>query len=93
VLLLVAAIVAGGSLIAATCAPVRLAQQRRLRQQRLPRAEEPLTSIRMFADLLAEKRVPDEERQATYLRIIAAEASRLTRLINNVLDFARLERA
>ena len=46
----------------------------------------------MFADLLAEKRVPDEERQATYLRIIAAEASRLTRLINNVLDFARLER-
>jgi len=42
--------------------------------------------------LLAEKRVPDEERQATYLRIISAESARLTRLINNVLDFARLER-
>jgi signal transduction histidine kinase len=94
VLLLVAAIVAGGSLIAADVRrQVRLAQQKTDFVSNVSHElKTPLTSIRMFADLLAEKRVPDEERQATYLRIIAAEASRLTRLINNVLDFARLER-
>jgi signal transduction histidine kinase len=93
VLLLVAAIVSGGSLIAADVRrQVRLAQQKTDFVSNVSHElKTPLTSIRMFADLLAEKRVPDEERQATYLRIIAAEAARLTRLINNVLDFARLE--
>jgi signal transduction histidine kinase len=52
----------------------------------------PLTSIRMFAELLAEGRVPDTAKQRSYLNIITAEASRLTRLINNVLDFSRLDR-
>ncbi len=52
----------------------------------------PLTSIRMFADMLADGRVDDPGRHTQYLRIIAAESSRLTRLINNVLDFARIER-
>jgi signal transduction histidine kinase len=93
-LVLVAAIVSGGSLVAAD-----VRRQMRLAQQKTDfvsnvshELKTPLTSIRMFADLLADKRVPDEERQATYLRIISAEAARLTRLINNVLDFARLER-
>jgi len=52
----------------------------------------PLTSIRMFSELLAEGRVTDPAKQHSYLNIITAEAARLTRLINNVLDFARLER-
>jgi signal transduction histidine kinase len=52
----------------------------------------PLTSIRMFAELLAEGRVSDPAKSRSYLHIISAEASRLTRLINNVLDFSRLER-
>lgn len=52
----------------------------------------PLTSIRMFSELLAEGRVSDTAKQHSYLNIITAEAARLTRLINNVLDFARLER-
>ena len=52
----------------------------------------PLTSIRMFADLLAEDRVTEPDKRRQFHRIIASEASRLTRLINNVLDFARLER-
>ncbi len=52
----------------------------------------PLTSIRMFSELLAEGRVADPGKQNHYLKIILAESSRLTRLINNVLDFARLER-
>lgn len=94
VLLLVSAIVSGGSLIAADVRrQVRVAQQKTDFVSNVSHElKTPLTSIRMFADLLADKRVPDEERQATYLRIIAAEAARLTRLINNVLDFARLER-
>jgi signal transduction histidine kinase len=52
----------------------------------------PLTSIRMFSELLAEGRVADPARQRSYLNIITAEAARLTRLINNVLDFSRSER-
>jgi signal transduction histidine kinase len=94
VLLLVAAIVSGGSLIAADVRrQIRLAQQKTDFVSNVSHElKTPLTSIRMFADLLAEKRVPDEARQRTYLRIIAAESARLTRLINNVLDFARLER-
>src|SRR5206468_6494797 len=52
----------------------------------------PLTSIRMFSEMLAEGRVSEPDKQRQFLHIITAEASRLTRLINNVLDFARLER-
>ncbi|HZR21001.1 MAG TPA: HAMP domain-containing sensor histidine kinase [Verrucomicrobiae bacterium] len=52
----------------------------------------PLTSIRMFAELLAEGRVADPGKRQSYLNIITAESSRLTRLINNVLDFSRMER-
>ncbi len=51
----------------------------------------PLTSIRMFSELLAEGRVTDIAKQRSYLQIITAEAARLTRLINNVLDFSRME--
>jgi signal transduction histidine kinase len=52
----------------------------------------PLTSIRMFSELLAAERVPDRKTQRDYLNIITSEAARLTRLINNVLDFSRMER-
>src|SRR5207237_4546200 len=41
----------------------------------------PLTSIRMFSELLAEGRVTDAVKQRSYLGIISAEAARLTRLI------------
>jgi signal transduction histidine kinase len=52
----------------------------------------PLTSIRMFSELLADGRVTEPARQKQFLQIIGAEAARLTRLINNVLDFARIDR-
>ncbi|MEY2504356.1 MAG: two-component system, OmpR family, phosphate regulon sensor histidine kinase PhoR [Verrucomicrobiota bacterium] len=51
----------------------------------------PLTSIRMFAEMMQSGNATEDKRPQ-YLRIIVAEAERLTRLINNVLDFARLER-
>ena len=46
----------------------------------------------MFSELLAEGRVKEATKRQHYLNIITAETARLTRLINNVLDFARLER-
>jgi signal transduction histidine kinase len=46
----------------------------------------------MFSEMLAEDRVKDDDKRRHFLGIISAEAARLTRLINNVLDFARLER-
>ena len=51
----------------------------------------PLTSIRMFAELMQTGRT-EAAKHSQYLRIIMVEAERLTRLINNVLDFARLDR-
>ena len=51
----------------------------------------PLTSIRMYAELLSEKRIKDPEKQTHYLNVIVSESQRLTRLVNNVLDFSRLE--
>lgn len=51
----------------------------------------PLTSIRMFAEMLREKRQPDEVKKQKYLEIMVSEIERLTRLINNVLDFSRME--
>ena len=51
----------------------------------------PLTSIRMYAELLAENRASDPDKQQKYLGVIAAETQRLGRLVNNVLDFSRLE--
>ena len=52
----------------------------------------PLTSIRMFAELMHNDRGSTLAKHPQYLRIIMVEAERLTRLINNVLDFASLER-
>ena len=52
----------------------------------------PLTSIRMFAELLRTKKHLPAERVEEYLAIIEGESERLARLINNVLDFSRVER-
>ncbi|HTP12477.1 MAG TPA: GAF domain-containing sensor histidine kinase [Bacteroidota bacterium] len=52
----------------------------------------PLTSIRMFADNLRDKKVIGARTRKEYLDIIAGETDRLGRLINNVLDFSRIER-
>jgi signal transduction histidine kinase len=51
----------------------------------------PLTSIRMYAELLAADRIKTPEKKKQYLKVIVTESQRLTRLVNNVLDFSRLE--
>ncbi len=51
----------------------------------------PLTSILMYAELLLEGRIANKEKRSHYLKVIVDESRRLTRLVNNVLDFSRLE--
>jgi signal transduction histidine kinase len=51
----------------------------------------PLTTIRLYAELLAQKRVKDSGQASDYLHVIGQETERLTRLVNNALDFSRLE--
>jgi len=51
----------------------------------------PLTAIRMFAETLRLGRSPNQQMQAEYLDTIINESERLTRLLNNVLDFSQIE--
>lgn len=53
----------------------------------------PLTALRLHADLVADERVGgDPARRAGAVQILRGEAARLSRLVDNVLDYARLER-
>lgn len=52
----------------------------------------PLTSIRMFAELLAGTKQNDPEKAREFARIIRLESERLSRLVENVLDFDKLQR-
>lgn len=92
--LALAAILAGGYFVAAdTRRQLALAQKKTDFVSNVSHElKTPLTSIRMFADLLSDGRVTEPEKRDRYLRIISGESERLTRLVNNVLDFARLEK-
>jgi two-component system, OmpR family, phosphate regulon sensor histidine kinase PhoR len=52
----------------------------------------PLSVVRMFAEMLLTRRVASPERQHQYIETICRESERLSGLIENVLDFAALER-
>jgi two-component system phosphate regulon sensor histidine kinase PhoR len=51
----------------------------------------PLSLIRMFAETLEMGRVKTEKTKKEYYTTIVHEADRLTRLINNILNFSRME--
>ncbi|MBI1951136.1 MAG: HAMP domain-containing histidine kinase [Acidobacteria bacterium] len=51
----------------------------------------PLASIRVFAELLRLGRVQSQDKVQEYGEYIEAESRRLSRLIDNILDFARIE--
>jgi signal transduction histidine kinase len=51
----------------------------------------PLSLIRMFAETLEMDRVPDPQRRREYYAVLTRESERLGRLIDNVLDFSRIE--
>ena len=52
----------------------------------------PLSIISMFGELLSMGRVRSAEQATEYATIIRRESVRLSRLIDNVLDFAKIER-
>ena len=51
----------------------------------------PLTTIRQLAEMLQAERVPSEERRRKYYDVLVAQSERLTGLIDDVLDFAKME--
>ena len=52
----------------------------------------PLTNIRMYAELAENKLHPDDTAAQECLGVVVAESSRLSRLIQNVLTFAKQQR-
>ena len=51
----------------------------------------PLSSIKIFSELLRNDKITNEKSHE-YLEIIDGETDRLARMINNVLDFSRIEK-
>ncbi len=51
----------------------------------------PLALIRLYAETLELGRITTEEKKERYYCIIRKESERLTALINNILDFSRIE--
>lgn len=92
--LLLCSLVAGGALL------LRAARKERLDALRKTEfvsnvsheLRTPLTSIRMFADLLSSGRLSNDEDRRKALETISSESARLSRLVEGVLDFSRLER-
>ena len=52
----------------------------------------PLTTFKMYSEMLAEKMVP-EPKQQEYANTLKLQADRLSHLVENVLQYARLERS
>lgn len=51
----------------------------------------PIASMRALVERLQAGHVPDRARMQRYFDIVSGELQRLTRLVNNVLDFSRIE--
>ncbi len=53
----------------------------------------PLTTFQMYTEMLRDGMVTDEAKRRRYLATLSAEAERLGHLVENVLGYARLEKA
>ena len=51
----------------------------------------PLTSIRQLSEMLKTDRVPSKERRFKYYDILVEQSERLSLLIDNILDFSKME--
>lgn len=51
----------------------------------------PLTGIRQLGEMLLDGRAIDKIKQRHYFKLIVQESDRLTRLVENILDFSRME--
>lgn len=52
----------------------------------------PLTTFRLYSEMLDTNMIADEAQKKSYTRGLVVEADRLCRLVDNVLQFARLEK-
>ncbi|KHE93181.1 MAG: HAMP domain-containing histidine kinase [Candidatus Scalindua rubra] len=73
---------------------VVLARQSALREQMVSdishELRTPVTTIRLYAEMLRDGRVREKEKQQLYYNRVVNESLRLERLIENVLDFSRI---
>ncbi len=53
----------------------------------------PLTNIRMYAELLEDRVSEDDEKAGSYVDVLISESRRLSRLIGNVLTFAKEQKS
>ena len=92
--IVVAAVVLGlASLWLNTRAQVRLAQKKDDFISAVSHElRTPLTSIRMYSEMLEKNWVKSEDKLAEYYKNMRQESERLSRLIENVLDFSRIQR-
>jgi signal transduction histidine kinase len=51
----------------------------------------PLTALRQLTELLAHGRIQDESRRRVYFQVLEKETSRLHRLVEDLLDFGRMD--
>lgn len=51
----------------------------------------PLTSIRQLSEMIAQDRVIDEDQRKEYFEVMQRESGRLQRLVEDLLDFRRME--
>jgi len=61
------------------------------RQQKLNELRAPIASVRLMAESLERGRISEPAKQGEYFRFIGQECRRLSSLIENVLDFSRIE--
>ncbi len=94
VLILFVSVASGGTLVLTSLAgEVRLARNKATFVTNVSHElKTPLTSISLFAELLRKGKRTDPRKVEQYLSQISGETERLTRLINNVLDFSSMER-
>ncbi len=89
------AAICGGAAWLALRAAQQEAQSARLRGEFLTTVthelKTPLAGIRLVAELLADDHVQAPEKRLKYLRALSAESTRLSMLIENVLDLRRME--
>jgi signal transduction histidine kinase len=91
VMILFVSVTGGGTMVLSSVyGELRLAQQKATFVTNVSHElKTPLTSISLFVDLLRRKGPLPSSKKEQYLSLMASETERLTRLINNVLDFSR----
>lgn len=94
--LLACAIAFAGGLLAVRRGIVREREAMRVRSEFLTTVTHelrtPIAALRLLAERLVEGQVKDQDRRAEYHAMLASEATRLSALVENVLDLGRMER-